>query len=200
MEKKTIALDFDDYSPLNHRLDIIRKLRDRYEDFKVTMFLVPWDIRFNHANGGTPISHIDYGEWRNITRHAVEDGWMQVAIHGLTHAPREFEDMDAKQAQARLTFAQKFLEDAKIEYIHMFKAPQWLLSSEAKKVIEDNGFTVMEDGYYNWNVKDDFPVELDNVIGHGHVQNVCDNGLEESLIRIMQIPPDYEWKFLSEVI
>ena len=59
---------------------------------------------------------------------------------------------------------------------------------------------MVEDGYYNWNIKDEFPVELDNVIGHGHVQDVVGNGLNESLIRLVQIPDDYEWQFVSEAI
>ena len=196
----TITLDFDDFNPLNHRLDILRKLRDRYPDFKVTMFTVPWDIRYNSDKGGAPISSDDYSEWRNIVKHGIKDGWLEIAIHGLTHAPREFEDMDAKQAGGRIDFAEHFMNDAGFKYVKLFKAPQWLLSEEAKEVIEKRGYKVMEDGYYSWNVKDEFPVELNNVIGHGHVQDVCDNGLEESLLRLVQIPDDYEWKFLSEVV
>lgn len=195
-----IALEADDFGPLNHRLDVLRKLRDRYPDFKITMFTVPWDIRFNTEGGGTPISKPEYSEWVNIVRHGVEDGWLEIAVHGLTHAPREFEGMDAKQAGARITFAEKFFEDVKIPYVKIFKAPQWLLSAEAKEVIEGCGYKVVEDGYYNWNIKDEFPVELDTIIGHGHVQDVCGNGLDESLFRLVQIPSEYKFKFISEVI
>jgi hypothetical protein len=200
--KKTITLEADDFGPLNHRLDVIRKLRDRYKDFKITMFTIPWDIRFNTEMGGTPISKPEYSEWVNIVRHGVEDGWLEIAVHGLTHAPREFEGMEARLAVAKVKFAEKFFEDTKIPFVKIFKAPQWLISDEAKNAIETMGYLVVEDGYYNWNYKDDFPVELDNIIGHGHIQDGdgCNNGLSESLIRLVQVPNEYEWKFLSEVL
>ena len=199
---KLIACEFDDFGPMNHRLDVIRKLRDRYPDFKVTMFTVPWDIRYNTKAGGTPISKPEYSEWVNIVRHGVKNGWLEIAVHGLTHAPREFEGMEAKQAAARIKFAEKFFNDCKIPFVKIFKAPQWLLSVEAKKTIEGLGYQVVEDHYYNWNYKDEFPVEKDKVIGHGHIQDGdgCFNGLSESLIRLVQIPEDYKWEFISEAI
>jgi hypothetical protein len=199
-KERWVALEADDFNPVNHRLDVLRKLRDRYDDFKITMFTVPWDIRYETEKGGAPITDERFTEWVNIVRHGVDDGWLEIAVHGLTHAPREFEGMEKKQADARITFAEKFLKDAKIPFVKIFKAPQWLLSEEAKKAVEDRGYKVVEDGYYNWNFKDDFPVELDEVIGHGHVQNVCDNGLDEALLRLVQIPEEYKFKFISEVL
>lgn len=164
------------------------------------MFTVPWDIRYNTKGGGTPISHENYTEWCNLVRHGVEDGWLEIAVHGLTHAPREFEGLPVKNAVARVDFAEKFFDDVKIPYVKIFKAPQWLLEDDCKKAIEKKGYKVVEDGYYNWNIKDDFPVEKDKIIGHGHIQDVCDNGIDESLIRLVQIPNEYEWEFISEAI
>jgi len=198
--KQTIALEFDDFQPLNHRLDILDKLRDRYPDFKVTMFTIPWDIRYETDKGGIPISREKFIPWVNAVRHGVEKGWLEIAVHGLTHGPNEFNGIEAKLAKAKIMFAEKFFEDTKIPYVKIFKAPFWQLSSEGKKAIEECGYKVVEDHYYNWNIKDDFPVEHDNVIGHGHVQDVVGNGLNESLIRLVQIPNEYKWKFISEAI
>lgn len=195
-----ISLEADDFNPQNHRFDILEKLRVRYQDFKITMFMVCWDIRYNTQGGGLPISKDEYRSWVNVVRHAVEDGWMEIAIHGLTHAPHEFLQLEPKLATAKVRFAQEFLKQAKIPYVKVFKPPYWEIPTDSKKAIEKMGYTVVEDGYYNWNIKDPFPVEEDEIIAHAHVQNIMGNGLEESLIRLMEIPDDYQWKFVSEMI
>lgn len=200
MFEKIIALEADDFNPKNHRFDILEKLRDRFPNFKITVFTVAWDIRYDTETGGLPVSREEFKSWVNIVRHAIDEGWLEVAVHGLTHAPHEFYDLKPDLAVAKVKFAQKMLEDAKIPYVKIFKAPFWELKENGKKAIEKEGFRVVEDGYYNWNIKDEFPVELDKVIGHGHIQDVVGNGLSESLIRLMQIPDDYEWKFISEVL
>jgi hypothetical protein len=200
MPKQIIALEADDYNPKNHRFDVLEKLKSRYGGFKITMFTVAWDIRYNSDKGGLPIPREEFKSWVNAVRHAIDDGWLEIAIHGLTHAPHEFLDLEPKLAAAKVGFAQKMLEDAKIPYVKIFKAPYWELRKDSKRAIEKLGFKVVEDGYYNWNIKDTFPVEKDLVIGHGHVQDEMGNGLSESLIRLMEIPDDYEWKFISEVI
>ena len=198
--KQTISLEADDFNPLNHRFDVLEKLRSRYPNFKITMFTIPWDIRYETDKGGLPIKHERFKAWTNVVRHAVEDGWLEIAVHGLTHSPGEFKGIEGRLAEAKVKFAEAFFNDVKIPFVKIFKAPYWQLSSEGKKAIQDLGYKVVEDHYYNWNIKDDFPVELDNIIGHGHVQDVSDNGLDQSLIRLVQIPNEYEWKFISEVI
>lgn len=198
--KHTIALEFDDFSPLNHRFDVLEKLKLRYPNLKVTMFTVCWDLRYQLEKGGLPISKEDFIPWVNAVKHAVKEGWLEIAIHGLTHVPHEFLELEPKLAVSKVKFAEKFLKQTKIPYVKIFKAPYWELRDDAKEEIKKAGFSVVEDGYYNWNIKDSFPVELDQVIGHGHVQDTMGNGIEEALINLMQIPEDYEWKFISEVV
>ena len=164
------------------------------------MFTVPWDIRYEADKGGLPIKDERFSQWVNIVRHGVEVGWLEIAVHGLTHAPNEFGGITGKLAAAKVKFAEMFFKDVKIPYVKIFKAPFWQLSKEGKKAIEKAGFKVVEDHYYNWNIKDEFPVEKNKVIGHGHVQDVVGNGMDESLIRLVQIPNDYKWEFVSEAI
>jgi hypothetical protein len=42
----------------------------------------------------------------------------------------------------------------------------------------------------------------DTLIAHGHIQDGdgCNNGIDESFIRLCKIPGDAEWHFLSEMI
>lgn len=194
-----ISYDNDDFSPLNHRFDILEKLKERYPDFKVTMFTIPWEIRFSPDTKGTPITEERYKPWVEKVKKAQKEGWLDIAIHGLTHAPREFEKLGYDEAKKRVMVAQKMFANVGIKTNGMFKAPFWLLSKEGKKSIEDLGLKVMENGYYNWNLKDDMPDE-EKLIAHGHVHNTCDNGMEESYFRLIKTPQEAEWVHLKELV
>lgn len=196
-----ISYDVDDMGPCNHRLDLFQLLRERYPKLKVTMFTIPWDIRFSPHTKGAQITDKQYAPWVATIRKAIEDGWMEVMIHGLTHGPREFEHLTYQEAKNRLLVAQKMFINVKIPYQYYFKAPQWLISTDARKAITDMGFKVVDDHYYNWNIRDEMP-KGDTLIAHGHINDGmgCDNGIDESFIRLCKIPHDAEWCFLSEMI
>ena len=101
-----ISVNYDDFSPLNHRFDILDQIRERYPDFKVTMFTVPWEIRLSPNTKGTPITNSDYKPWVHRVMEAVDNGWMEISIHGLTHAPREFEKLTHTEARNRVLTGQ----------------------------------------------------------------------------------------------
>lgn len=199
MAKIKIALEYDDFSPRNTRFDLLEKLREHYPTFKVTMFTVPWEVRFGTQ---TPITEPDYAPFVNAVKASKD--WLEVALHGLTHAPMEFAELSHDGATKRLVIGQKMFENRGIDLVKIFKAPFWALSKEAKQAAEDQGFKVVEDHYYNWNLADDFPQELADkgviIIAHGHVQDVVGNGMEETFAKLMKLPPDTEWLKLSEVI
>ena len=194
-----ISLDCDDFSPLNHRFDLLEQLSLRYKGFKVTMFTVPWEIRIEPQKKGTPITDKEYEPWVDAVRRGVDGGWLEIAIHGLTHAPSEFHHLTYEEAKNRVLTGQKMFANVGIDYVKMFKAPYWQISKEGKQAIEDLGVKVVEDGYYNWNIKDKMP-KGDKIIAHGHVQNVVGNGLEESMGRLIKIPRGAKWQFLSQSI
>lgn len=195
-----IALDYDDLSCLNHRFDLVEKLRARYPNFKVTFFTVPWEIRLSPNTKGTPITEPEYQDFVIAVRNAVDEGWMNIAIHGLTHAPEEFHKLSYDEAKKRVIVGMKMFENVGIKTNGMFKAPQWLLNEDAKKAIEDLGVTVVEDGYYNWNLKDEMPEEK-ILIAHGHVQDerATMNGMDQSLVRLMKVPKDAKWVHLADI-
>lgn len=197
----TISVDFDDFSPLNHRFDMLAKLRERYKDFKVTMFTIPWEIRLNPDGKGTPITDEKYMMWCHAVKKGVEDGWLEVAIHGLTHKPLEFSQLSYQKAKDRVTVSMKMFENTQIPYVKMFKAPNWAISDGAKLAMKDLDIKVIEDGYYNWNLKDDMP-DGEKLIAHGHVQDEPStmNGIEQSYMRLSKVPPDAKWIFLSEAL
>ena len=194
-----ISYDVDDLSPYCHRFDLIENLRERYLDFKMTAFFIPWDIRYNAQEKGTPITDKRYKDFADYVVDGQLDGWLDISIHGLTHAPEEFLNLTYTEAQNRLLVAQKMLTNVGIKYNDMFKAPQWLINKDAKKAVEDMGMKVMEDGYYNWNTKDEMPKKKRKIIAHGHVQDVMGNGIEESFTRLMKIPDTAKWVFLRDI-
>ncbi len=192
-----IVLEIDDFSPRNSNLGLLEDLHEHYPNFKVSLFTVPWEIRFGEP---TPITQEKFKPFCDALIKSKD--WIEVCLHGLTHNKGEFEDISYDEAKKRVMVAEKMLINRGIPYAKVFKAPHWQLSEQGKKAVQDMGFSVVEDGYYNWNLKDDFPEDKKDevIIGHGHVQLACQNGLEEVFPKLLRLPIDTEFLFLSEYL
>jgi len=186
---------------VNHGLVYLEEMADHFPNFKVTLFTVPWEVRYcKNIQDSAPIT---LDKFKPFVEAVNKADWIEVALHGLTHAPSEFAELSYEGALKRLTVGQKMFQNAGIKnFTKIFKAPQWELSKEAKQAALDAGFKVVEDGYYNWNLSNDEPNAdaKEPIIAHGHIQDVCDNGLEETMHRILKLSPDTEFMFLSEVL
>lgn len=197
------VIDLDDFSPLNNNLGLMEELRERYPGFKITLFATPWEIRWQADGKGTPITDEKWTPWCMAVGKAVDEGWMEIGIHGLTHAPSEFLNLSYDEARKRIIVAQKMFENRKIKVSNLFKAPQWQISEDAKRAVKDMGLKLVEDGYYNFNLKDEYPDKEPKIlIMHGHIQDdpQWPNGLEESFHKICKVPAKAKWAFLSEVL
>lgn len=194
-----IAFEFDDLSPKNTNFHLFETIKEHYPKFCVTFFMVPWEIRFGSP---TPITSEEFLPWVRALKQNKD--WMEIALHGLTHLPEEFGEISYEGARKRIETAEKMMQNRGIEYAKIFKAPCWTLSKEGKKAAEDIGFRVVEDGYYNWNLKDPFPKEIADtgvpIIAHGHIQKVCGNGIEDALEKILALPTDTEFVKLSTLV
>lgn len=188
-----VLFDLDDLSPRNTQLSLLEELKEHFPKFKVTMFMVPWEIRLGEP---TPITDERFKPFCDALIKGSD--WIEVAVHGLTHAPEEFKTLGYEEAKKRIMVAEKMIINRGIPYTKLFKAPYWLLTKGGKEAAEELGFTVAEDGYYDWNIKDPLPRKKGDLIAHGHVQNVMGNGLEESYYRLLELPADTEFGFLSE--
>jgi hypothetical protein len=200
-----IALEFDDFSPRNTSFGVLEDIKDHYPDFKVTMFTVPWEIRFDPDGKGTPITEERFAPWVEAVKKAQP--WLEIALHGMTHAPLEFAELSQEEARKRVVIGEKMFINRQIPLAKVFKAPQWEISKPAIAAANEMGFDVVHDHYYNWNLAEDCPFTKEQIkngkgiiIAHGHVQRVCNNGLEEVAHRILQIPPGTEFIFLSEAL
>jgi peptidoglycan/xylan/chitin deacetylase (PgdA/CDA1 family) len=197
-----IAVEFDDFSGINHNLGLLEKLKEHFPKFKVTLFTVPWEVRFGrNLQESAPITLERFKPWCKAV--AKSGDWMEIALHGLTHAPMEFAELSFEAAVKRLVVGMKMFENREFEnFTKIFKAPQWEISDEAKRAAENMGFIVVENNYYDWNLAMDGPKpdSKEPYIVHGHIQNECENGLEETFHKIMKLSPDTEFLFLSEVL
>jgi hypothetical protein len=209
-----IAIEYDDLAPHTHQLEYLTKIKEHLPEFKVTLFTIPLDIRYGEP---VRITNPEYELWRKAIRACIRDGWMELALHGLTHNYLEFKNLDHDQAVKRLITAERMMREANLPYVKIFKAPHWYVSPEAKEAIQNKhivhgigefgGMEVVEDGYYHWNLKDDMPkpAEMKDVkvmIAHGHVMdgNGCNNGIQETMHKILDLPTDTNFHFISEIL
>lgn len=198
-----VTLESHDYSPVNHNLGLLEEIHSHYPSCKLTVFCVPAEARFTKK--AAILSASEYKPFVAATKKAIKQGWLEVGVHGLTHAPNDFginrskKTKDFDYFKIKLMMAENIFKKAGLPFVKLFVAPFWQLHPEAKRAIESKGYRVIEESDHNWNLRDDFP-NLPINIGHTHIQNTCGNGLEESLPRILQIPTSAKWKFLSEIL
>lgn len=166
-----VYLGLDDWNTKNINMQIWRALRElqrEYPDFKINMFV----------SGGLP--------------KKTRERWMRYCLHGWYHTPNEMV---------------AWTHIVKWGFSKIYKAPYWQLPDYFYKDLRDHGWQIMlnpevedprEGIRFNWNIKNEPDLTQDVLIGHGHVQNVCDNGLLESLDRIKMLPKDTEFCFLED--
>jgi len=195
-----VAIEYHDWSPVNSNFGILESFKEHYPNFKVTMFTVPWEVRFgNSFQDSAPITLPKFKPFVDAINSC---DWIEVALHGLTHAPLEFAELSYDAAIKRIVIGMKMFENVGIKnFSKIFIAPQWGISPEAEQAAKDMGFVVLHDGYYNWNLASDKPNAdaTEPYIMHGHVQDVCDNGMQETQHNVLKLPADTEFLFLSDV-
>ena len=110
-----IALEYDDFGPVNSNFGLLEKLHETYPNFKVTLFTVPWDIRWAHGITGSvlqeaaAITKPDYKAWVDAVNDCKD--WIEIAIHGLTHAPMEFAELSYEAAMKRMVIGMKMFQN-----------------------------------------------------------------------------------------
>ena len=192
-----IAIESDDFSPRNSNFGLLEEMRSHFPHFKITLFTVPWEIRWGEQ---TPITLEKFRPFSRALKESQD--WLEVAIHGLTHAPAEFERAGYDEARKRIIIAEKMFANQKIPFVRIFKAPFWQLSKNAERALFDLGYLIVQDGYFDWNLADNMPTRKPKkkgiYVAHSHVQETCGNGLEEVYPKLMNLPLKTKFYFLSE--
>lgn len=202
-----VALDLDDFSLENNNFFYLNELRKQYPNIKFSMFYIPADINYQ-----SKLLEVQKDVVRNQIRKAVQEGWIELIPHGLMHVFGEYQKADYKSMEMTLEAYQEHFKDLDVPYVKGFKAPNWLISEEAIKCLDDNNWWLAIDRnqpdclkakrnyIYNWDIADDFPTNETLVKGHGHISLPSKNAFQYCLDKLAQIPPDAEFVFVSELM
>jgi hypothetical protein len=158
-----MLVDFDDYCEDENRLDLLHELKTINPAFRCTVFAIP-------ARGTTAF-------WESTP------DWIELAVHGWEHPhPREAENWSFEQAAFVMDYCSEL-------FAHGFKAPGWQISNDTYLAASDRGWWVAD----HWDNNQRRPTgQLAHVISpaagamcdpdhwHGHIPNVCGNGIEET--------------------
>lgn len=171
------TFDFDDFHEHNHNLDLLVQLRAVNPLFRCTVFAVP-------GQGSDAF-------WSSVPR------WIELAVHGWLHPdPHEC----AGWTYERMV---ELMEQPVVRrhFVNGFKAPGWQISDDCYRALEDRGWWVadqhLEDGRR--------PAGLRTYLyedggWHGHIQDVCGNGIVETWERLCgAVRDETEFRFCSEV-
>ncbi len=171
------VFDFDDHCEANDAMPYMRILKEINPEFKATLFSIP-------ALG-------DDEFWDGHPE------WIELAMHGWSHPhPRESEHWSQDQATDVLLSAPR-------AFVHGWKSPGWLSSPGVYQACLDLDWWIADQ-----HLADDIrPANLDVYLWedgdnwHGHVQDVCGNGIEETWNELSaKVAATTEFRFASEAV
>jgi len=174
-----IIFDLDDFCESNHRLDLIFKLKEKNPELKINLFTI--------------IGKCSIG-WLNKIR---QYNWIQLIPHGLYHnTSYEFSNYTYTQAI-------QYLQNIEpLGLIKGFKAPGWQISDETYIALLEKGYWIADQSYNNYRRPKALKCYLLDskpfIRIHGHIQNVCGNGLEEKYDFYKSLHGQF--KFIDEII
>ena len=177
------VLDFDDFRRENSRLDLLDELKRRVTDLKVTLFTIPM------SSCGW-MAHMNW-----LAQVREERPWIELAMHGLHHDYLECSHWDQPRSLTHLLA----VEETGI-FVPGFKAPYWETSPGLyAALIERNWWIADHPKNISKRPAGLRVYELDRSERvHGHIQNVCGNGLEEKFEYYTSLKGPFQ--FVSEVM
>lgn len=171
------VFDWDDHCPENDAMPWMLQLKEINLAFKATLFSIP-------GLGSE-------GFWRS------HPDWIELVPHGWLHpTSRECEHWSRETMEA-------YVENPRVLAMGTpgFKAPGWQISNDIYEVLLERGWWVADQHLEDHRRPVDLPVYLyeDGDNHHGHVQNVCGNGLEETWDQVCEmVDRTTEFLFASE--
>jgi hypothetical protein len=174
--EKAMIFDWDDFYESNARMDLLQELKDQRSDFRCTVFAVPG------------LGSAEFWE-------SVPD-WIELAVHGWVHPhPRESENWTYEEMDY-------FMSMVPPQFVQGFKAPGWQISDGSYQWLLDHGWWVADQAYNDTRRPAGLRVyKLQGDSWHGHIQDVCGNGLEETFREVKGLVMEAsEFKFVSEAL
>jgi hypothetical protein len=179
-----MIVDFDDFHEGDHRLDLLELLREANPLFRCTLFAIP-------AKGSVEF-------WNTVPT------WCELAVHGWEH-PDPYE-----AAHWCWEEAQDVLLSAPDRFVEGFKAPGWQISQGTYEAIQSLGWWVADhwdndairpDGIRAHVISRAAGAGLDTKHWHGHIGNVCGNGIQETFPEVLRrVREATSFELVSEVV
>ncbi len=173
-----MVFDFDDFHEENHRLDLLHELRRINPDFRCTLFAIPAKCSPDFI--------------------ATVPEWCELAMHGYEHSS-VYECADWSYARTL---------DAMIDrpgpFVRGFKAPGWQISDACFQALARQGWWCADHPDNRERRPEGLPIydyTTYPASWHGHIQNDCGNGLEETWTELtVRVKLAHSFSFVSEVV
>ena len=153
-----MVFDWDDFFEHNHKYELLLQLKSLRPDFRCTMFAVPG------------LGSLEF--WSDVP------DWIELAVHGWEH-PDPYECAVWSHGRMEALLDEPIVQEF---FVEGFKAPGWQISDDCYRVLQERGWWVAD----HWDNNARRPIGIDaHVVGgpdhwHGHIQDVCGNGLAET--------------------
>jgi len=197
---KKVCLGLHDFSIAYNRLDLLLKLKKRFPDFKVSLFIIPFQKREDY--GPTLVRH---NFLKEIKRYL---NWMQFIPHGYAHQGSEMRLISYDRFKYFiLPFIKGTLEDMCLPYEKGFAAPHWRWSKDVVKVLDEESWwgavTPAKPDMprpkkfyrYNYCINEEFKGDVLKL--HGHIFGTK-NDLGKCFHNLRALPKDTKWSFVTE--
>ena len=168
-----MVFDWDDAWDGHDALPRLHQLREIRNDFRCTLFAVP-------------------GRCSREWCEAVPD-WVELAVHGWLH------ESNYECAEWTRDDLGRILDSQIVEsyFVAGFKAPGWQISDACYAELADRDWWVadqhLEDGRRPQSLRTYF---YEDGGWHGHIDNVCGNGIEETwetVVRLVEGAEEFRW-------
>lgn len=178
------VFDFDDHSPGNDAMPWMWQLKEINPAFKVTLFTIP---------------ALSPDEW--VSAHP---DWVELVPHGWFHGDPPSDGGEClRWDYDQMAAVIMEIEEMSSRWARGFKAPGWKIDDECYEALLDANWWVADQHLEDNRRPRNLPVYFyeDDGNWHGHVQNVCGNGIEEtwpSLVEKVRVTS--EFRFASEAV
>ena len=202
---KNVCLGLHDFTVVYNRLDLLLKLKKHFPDFKVSLFIIPYQKREDY---GPTLLKKEF--LKEIKKHL---DWMQFIPHGFEHQGREMYRMNYEEfAGIILASIQDALEEDGLPYEKGFVAPHWQWNEDVVRVLDEMGWwgavtPIKPDMpkpkvFYEYNYAIDEPFwesDKDVLKLHGHVWG-CRNDLGLCFNNLLKLPRDIKWNYVTDYL
>jgi hypothetical protein len=173
-----IVVDFDDFSEWSNRYDLLHELKAINPTFRCSVFAIP-------GLGSDEF-------WASVPR------WIELCVHGWLHeTPRECERWTREQIEWVLDS-----EVVRRHFVNGWKSPGWLTSPAIYEVLLERGWWIADQHLADHLRPSALRTYLheDGDNWHGHISNVCGNGIEETWPALKaRVEGETEFRFASEI-